>query len=253
MTSSGPTRTDVADPHSQPTGSFPLSEPATVTRPPKLARVMLPVLLVVSTCSLIASLALSPPKRQPQKPEPIDVAPIAVPDFAFTERNGQTVTNKDLLGKVWVASFVFTQCTTSCPQVTLTMHRLQSELGLTNQPDLRLVTFSMDPEDTPDILKKYASAPDRPADKDRWLFLSSPSEDIQKLMKDGFKLAFESNPPTANSRDKYSHGTFLFVVDKKGLIRGNFDGLQGKGDPTGERYRESVARLSAKVRELLAE
>jgi protein SCO1/2 len=230
-----------------------LSEPATVTCPPKLARVMLPVLLVVSTCSLIASLALSPPKRRQPVAEPIDMAPVAVPDFSFTERNGQTVTNKDLLGKVWVASFVFTQCTGPCPKVTTTMYRLQSQLKLSEQPDLRLVTFSMDPDDTPDILKKYAASPDRPADNDRWLFLGSPKDDIQKLMKDGFKLAFERNPNPTDHGVKYNHGTFLFVVDKKGHIRGHFDGFQGVSDETGERYRESVARLSAKVRELLAE
>ena len=43
-------------------------------------------------------------------------------------RDGSTVRKADLLGKVWVASFVFTRCTGPCPQVTATMARLQSDL-----------------------------------------------------------------------------------------------------------------------------
>jgi cytochrome oxidase Cu insertion factor (SCO1/SenC/PrrC family) len=34
---------------------------------------------------------------------------VVVPAFAFTDQNGRPVSNADLLGKVWVASFVFTR------------------------------------------------------------------------------------------------------------------------------------------------
>jgi protein SCO1/2 len=139
--------------------------------------------------------------------------------------------------------------------VTQTVHDLQSSLDLAHQPDLRLVTFTMDPEhDTPDVLKKYAENPLRPAKSDRWLFLTGPEDQVRGLMRNTFKLAFEQNrdPATPPGR-KYDHGTFVFVVDKKGQVRGHFDGLQGASDETGERYRDNCARLAAKVKELLAE
>lgn len=224
--------------------------------PPKLARVMLPVLLVVSVGCLVASLALSPPRRKPEAvTQPVEAAPaVTVPAFAFTERSGRSVSNADLLGKVWVASFVFVRCDNTCPQVTLTMHKLQSDLGLADRPDLRLVTFTMDPEnDTPDVLKQYAAHPDRPAHPDRWLFLSGTEDAVRDLMRNTFKLAFERNVAATTPGQKYNHGTFVFVVDKQGRIRGHFDGLQGKSDPTGERYRESCSRLKSLVNELLAE
>src|SRR5947209_4654806 len=66
-----------------------------------------------------------------------------VPAFSLTERGGKTVRNDDLRGKVWVASFVFTRCTTGCPQITTTMQRLQGELA--RYPGVRLVTFTVDP------------------------------------------------------------------------------------------------------------
>lgn len=228
---------------------------ATTHRPPKLARVALPILFAISAGCLVASLVLSPPKRRSQQSEPVDAAPPpTVPAFSFAERNGTTVTDADLRGKVWVASFVFTQCDTSCPQVTATMHRLQADLGLKDQPDLRLVTFTMDPDhDTPAVLKRYADDPTRPADPDRWLFLTGSEDAIRGVMRNAFKLAFERNPNPETPGKKYNHGTFLFAVDKKGQIRGHFDGWQGPGDPTGERFRESYARLLSTVRELLAE
>src|SRR5436190_21041465 len=66
-----------------------------------------------------------------------------VGSFTLTERNGQSVSDDHLRGKVWVASFVFTRCTGPCPQVTGTMARLQSELNLADEEDLRLATFTV--------------------------------------------------------------------------------------------------------------
>src|SRR5436305_12953744 len=76
-----------------------------------------------------------------------------VGSFSLTERSGKTVTDADLKGKVWVASFVFTRCTGPCPQVTATIARLQRELP--DRPDLRLVTFTVDPgRDAPMDLRR---------------------------------------------------------------------------------------------------
>ncbi len=75
----------------------------------------------------------------------------------------------DLLGKVWIASFVFTRCTAGCPQISTTMKRLQGDLS--GYPDVRLVTFTVDPEhDDPGELSRYADA--YGADPERWLFLT---------------------------------------------------------------------------------
>ena len=56
------------------------------------------------------------------------------------KRSGRKVSEKDLHGKVWVASFVFTRCTGPCPQVTATVTRLQDEL---NDPGVVFVTFTV--------------------------------------------------------------------------------------------------------------
>src|SRR3954468_12890171 len=89
--------------------------------------------------------------------------------FSLTERSGRTVTDKDLRGSVWVASFVFTRCTGPCPAVSSTVARLQSDFK--NEPRVKFVTFTVDPKrDDLASLRAYATA--RGADPDRWLFLT---------------------------------------------------------------------------------
>ena len=64
-----------------------------------------------------------------------------VPEFSLTEASGTTVRRGDLIGKVWIASFLFTRCGEACP---LLMHhevRLQGELPV--RDDLQLVSFSV--------------------------------------------------------------------------------------------------------------
>jgi heme o synthase len=178
---------------------------------------------------------------------------IPVPDFTMSERSGKRTSRDDLKGKVWVASFVFTRCTGPCPQVTATMARLQKDLDLKNRSDLRLVTFTIDPEkDTPNELKDYANS--RQADPDKWLFLTGmPEADLHKLLHDGFKVTAQraEKPGPGN---EFDHSSRLAVVDRQGNIRGYFDGLpSGSGPDARADFEENMTALEARVQELLSE
>src|SRR5437879_4519339 len=78
-----------------------------------------------------------------------------VADFALTERSGDNVRRADLLGKTWVAAFIFTRCAGPCTQISGAMAHLQHDLaGLDN---VMLVSFTVDPEfDQPEVLRAYA-------------------------------------------------------------------------------------------------
>ncbi|MGA1130385.1 MAG: SCO family protein, partial [Chthoniobacterales bacterium] len=41
-----------------------------------------------------------------------------VPGFVLTDQDGNTVTNEDLRGKIWIADFIFTRCKGPCPLMT---------------------------------------------------------------------------------------------------------------------------------------
>jgi len=108
-----------------------------------------------------------------------------VPDFAFIERNGQSVTRADLLGKVWIASLIFTRCVEECPLVSSHMARLQD--AFTAEPDVRLVSITVDPAyDTPEVLTRYAQS--FAAQPQRWLFLTGDKATIYRLVREGFRL-----------------------------------------------------------------
>jgi cytochrome oxidase Cu insertion factor (SCO1/SenC/PrrC family) len=141
----------------------------------------------------------------PTPPAAEALAPLgAVPDFSLVERSGRLATLADLRNRVWVADFVYTTCTDTCPLQTARMAKLQTEFA--SEPDFRLVSISVDPErDTAAVLQKYA---DRfGADRDRWLFLTGPQPVIYALVRDGFKLdvedlrkSLEAHPAPAKGR-----------------------------------------------------
>lgn len=77
---------------------------------------------------------------------------------------------------------------------------------------------------------------------------------MHTLAKSGFEVGITRNEsPDAKPGEKYQHTTYLFVVDRKGYIRGHFHGFSGTSDPTGEKFAEQMAKLKATVAECLAE
>ncbi|HEY8503299.1 MAG TPA: SCO family protein [Gemmataceae bacterium] len=188
-----------------------------------------------------------PPPASSPDPGAAEVS-FPVPDFALTERSGREVTRDDLRGKVWVASFVFTRCTGPCPQVTGTMARLQDELA--GEEDVRLVTFTVDPErDDPESLRRYAEH--FRADPERWLFLTGGEEEIHRLLEEGFKVHADRSENPAPGQE-FDHSTRLAVVDRGGVIRGYFQGVRSTSahDPEAE-FESNLRSLKKKVTELL--
>jgi cytochrome oxidase Cu insertion factor (SCO1/SenC/PrrC family) len=213
-----------------------------------MSRSLFPIALLLLTLAGCGPTVgrIPPPPEQPDLDYPIG-------SFALTERDGRTVTEKDLAGKVWVASFVFTRCMGNCPAVTGTVRRLQSELA--DVPDLMFVTFTVDPKhDRPGELKKYA---DRyQADPKRWLFLTGDRETIRKLLQERFKQSAGDDPKGDDDAAEAlaAHSTRLVVVDKRGVMRGFYDGMPKPDDPeAAARYEDGLKRLKEKVKQLAAE
>ena len=107
---------------------------------------------------------------------------VSVPDFNLTNQQGKPLALSDMVGKIWVADFIFTNCPTICPAMTSEMARLQSEFVA---DPVYFVSFSVDPErDTSEVLSRYAK--EYGADDRRWHFLTGKKEGIYELAKDGF-------------------------------------------------------------------
>jgi cytochrome oxidase Cu insertion factor (SCO1/SenC/PrrC family) len=148
----------------------------------------------------------------------------AVPHFELVAQTGDAVRLEDLLGRVWVADFIFTHCASTCPMMNAQMERLAHKLG----PDVpvRMVSFSVDPErDTVARLAEYAEA--YSADPQRWLFLTGEKPAIRELIKKGFHLSADDAAPedVAQGAEPILHSTRFVLVDANGTIRGYYNGV----------------------------
>lgn len=134
-----------------------------------------------------------------------------IPPFRFTTQEGKTLTREDLLGKVWVADFIFTRCAGPCPIMTSRMAEISR--ALTKAKDVRVVSITVDPEhDTPEVLAEYAGR--MTADPSRWIFLTGPKGEIEEFARKGMfqVLAYDDKGlPT--------HSTRFLVIDRQGHIR----------------------------------
>jgi cytochrome oxidase Cu insertion factor (SCO1/SenC/PrrC family) len=202
---------------------------------------------------LIAAACLTVCSCRARHEQPISIDDLGpVGEFALTERNGDTVRDSDLRGKVWVASFVFTRCTGPCPQVSATIARLQSELK--DEADVRFVTFTVDPEhDDPRELAEYAKH--FGADPKRWLFLTGKQDDIYRLLREGFHVPVEQNTGDARRPgNEVMHSPKLVVVDRRGHIRGYFDGMRDVREADPEKaYEDNLKRVRQAVAALVRE
>jgi cytochrome oxidase Cu insertion factor (SCO1/SenC/PrrC family) len=209
------------------------------------------VVLLAAGCGASGGLPTSTQPTAPAQPD-LDYP---VGEFSLTERSGKTITDKDLRGKVWIGSFIFTRCNGPCPAVTNTTARLQADLkNEMKAGKVALVTFTVDPaHDDLKALNEYANI--RQADPNNWLFLTGDEKTVHKLLQEQFKQAVERNvDPDAKPGAEYVHSTKLVLVDKNGVIRAMFDGLANSKFVDGqERFEAGLARLQERVRELLKE
>jgi len=142
-------------------------------------------------------------------------------NFSLTDQNGRNVTRADLNGKFLVVSFLFTSCSLTCPIVSGQMAQIQQLT--TNQPDVRLVSLTVDPDDdTVPVLAKYGAR--FGANTNRWLFLTGNDAVMHNLIGTSF-LSFDTNDAFAYMPGNFANIERIALVDPQGRVRDYFDGL----------------------------
>ncbi len=143
-----------------------------------------------------------------------------VPEFQLIAQDGQPFDSKVLVGKIWVADFIYTTCPGPCPRMTSQMHEVQN--AILKMPDVKLVSFTVDPaRDTPQVLAEYAKL--HRASAEHWYFLTGPPATLQKLDRDTFKLG--------NVDATLEHSTRFVLVDRQSRIRGYYDTSESRAIP----------------------
>ena len=139
-----------------------------------------------------------------------------VPPFqmtAVTLSGATPITPGDLLGKPWVADFIYTSCGGPCPLLSGRMSKLQQVLP----SQVRFISFAVDPDhDTIAVLQKYAAR--FRADPKRWFFVRGEKAALYKLVYDGFHMAMVEDA-LAPEGFRVTHSTKFVLVDQKGVVR----------------------------------
>jgi cytochrome oxidase Cu insertion factor (SCO1/SenC/PrrC family) len=144
--------------------------------------------------------------------------------FSLTDSTGATVNRRDLDGKILAVSFLFTGCALTCPEVSRHMAEIQRLTA--NQPDVRLLSFTVDPRtDTPATLAKWGAR--FGADTNRWFLLTGSKAALYDVIGTSF-LPTDATDPFNSMPGNFTGTERIAVVDQHGQVRAYFDGLEAE-------------------------
>lgn len=160
-----------------------------------------------------------------------------IPQFRFVNQYGDSITNKNLDGKIYVADFFFTSCPSICPVMHRNMLAVYKEFK--DVSNFKILSHSIDPKyDSVAVLKKYAD--NLGVSGQTWWFLQGKKEDTYKLA-DSYLV---SRPKEDSSvAGGLVHDGYFILIDKQKRIRGTYDGTQP----------DQVGKLIADIKELQTE
>ncbi len=214
----------------------------------KYKRFGLVLLLLSAVIITLFYRALAPQKTLPVY-QPVDFNPELVDssllhvkkyhtiaDFSLTNQNGETITQEDYRGKIYIADFFFTTCPTICPIMTKNMADLQAELM--EDEDVLLLSHSVTPLiDSVPRLKAYAlekGVVDR-----KWNLLTGDKKHIYELARKSYMVAKDDGD---GGPFDMIHTENFVLVDKERRIRGIYNGTD----------QEDMARLLDELKILKA-
>src|SRR3954470_6128694 len=105
-----------------------------------------------------------------------------LPQFALIAEDGKPFHRDDMLGRVWIADFVFTSCADACPRLQNKMKRIQDRLiPLEQGGNVGLLWIPADPaRDTPQKLRKYGEA--FGARRGLWRYLTGEQKEVERTV-----------------------------------------------------------------------
>ena len=144
-----------------------------------------------------------------------------IADFEFVNQVGDTISNADVEGKIYVADFFFTTCPTICPIMKKEMLRVYETYK--DNPNFLILSHSIDPtHDTQEVLKVYAEKLGV-NDAKTWNFLTGDAEKIYEIGQTSYlTTAMEDQ----NEPGGFLHSGAFVLVDGDGHIRGVYDGTK---------------------------
>jgi protein SCO1/2 len=147
----------------------------------------------------------------------------SVAPFKFVNQDGDTITEKNYEGKIYVADYFFTTCKSICPKMATELQRVQEKFAYTNGA-VQLLSHTVDPEhDSVSVLKAYSQMVH--ANTNMWNFVTGDKKQLYDMARYSYLLnAMEGD----GGPDDFIHSELFVLVDKEKHIRGIYDGTNIK-------------------------
>lgn len=152
------------------------------------------------------------------------ILPIStVQPFAFPDQDGKTITNQDIDGKVYVATFFFTTCTSVCPRLNKNLMPVYEEFK--NEPNCLILSYTCDPSrDSVARLKWYADSVLK-VDTKKWVFLTGDKDSLYAMARHSYMID-DPKHSTENLETDFLHTQLIALVNKQGDVVKIYDGLK---------------------------
>lgn len=140
--------------------------------------------------------------------------------FHLIDQDGDSVSLKDVQGKVVLADFFFTTCGSICPKMSTQLVRVQD--AFKDDDRVLLLSHSVTPQtDSVPVLKAYARK--YGVSHDRWRLLTGDRKQIYYLARNSYFAAVDHGD---GGPDDFVHTENFVLVDPQGRIRGFYDGTK---------------------------
>ncbi|NOT76158.1 MAG: SCO family protein [Cyclobacteriaceae bacterium] len=143
----------------------------------------------------------------------------SLPTFSFVDQDGDTITDKNIEGKIVVADFFFTICPGICPRLTKSMENVQSSFK--DDDMITLLSHSVTPDlDSVPRLKEYANSHN--VQKGKWHLLTGDRKQIYTIARQGYFADEEVG--LKKSENEFLHTENFILLDGQKRIRGVYNG-----------------------------
>lgn len=146
-----------------------------------------------------------------------DTVPFEIPPFNFINQNGDSVSEKDFAGKIYVANFFFATCPDVCPEMNKNLSIVYDKFK--NNPKVMFISHTVHPEhDSVPVLSEYAQQ--LGAKLPKWHFVTGDKMKIYNLAETEYRVTTTKG----SGPEDFIHSEKLVLIDEKRHIRGYYEG-----------------------------
>ena len=141
-----------------------------------------------------------------------------ISDFEATDQNAEKITLDNLKGKVHIANFMFTRCSSICPTMTNNLKKVAD--AFQDESQFVLLSFSVTPwMDSIPVLRSFAQSYGIKAKN--WFFLTGGKKEIYRLARQSYFA--EKDLGYTKDSTEFLHTEHVVLVDSNLRLRGIYN------------------------------